>query len=124
MALPQGISSWPIKPPPDMTGHFIKLLRRPAFRGGLVEDKIAKSFVRVIRNGILHEAETRKWVIWREVPSQIVELREDGYALNRTLFYESVKQEFESHLVELGDPANGELRERFKKKTNDICKEA
>src|SRR5712691_8700083 len=112
-----------IKPSPDTTGQLIKFLRRPAFRGAFAVDKTAKSFVHGIRNGILHEAETRKWVIWREVPSQMVEPQEDGYALNRTMFYEAVKQEFESYLTDLRDPANGKLRERFKKKMNDICKE-
>lgn len=113
-----------VKPSPDTTGQFIRFLRRPAFRGAFAEDKIAKSFVRGIRNGILHEAETRKWVIWREVPSEMVTSKEDGYALNRTMFYEAVKHEFESYLRELRDPKNEKLRERFKKKMNDICKES
>ena len=49
---------------------------------------------------------------------------EDGYALNRTMFYEAVKQEFESYLKDLRDPMNGKLRERFKEKMSDICKES
>ena len=128
-ASPSGACTYPegpcIKPSPDTTGHFIKFLRHPAFGGIFAEEKTAKDFVRGIRNGILHEAETRKWVIWREVPSEMVTLRsKDGYVLNRTLFYEAVKQEFESYLRELRDPANAKLRQRFKKKMNDICKEA
>jgi len=113
-----------IKPSPDTTGQFIKFLRRPAFRRAFAEDKIAKSFVRGIRNGILHEAETRKWVIWRQPPSTIVQPLEDGYALNRTMFYEAVKQEFESYLSDLRDSTNAPLRERFKEKMSDICKES
>jgi hypothetical protein len=111
-----------VKPSPDTTGQFVKFLRRAAFQGAFADDKIAKSFVRGVRNGILHEAETRKWVIWRELPSTLVAPLEDGHALNRTMFYEAVKQEFQSYLKNLRDPANGELRERFKKKMNDICK--
>jgi hypothetical protein len=113
-----------IKPSPDTTGQFIRFLRRPAFHGAFAEDKIAKSFVHGIRSGILHEGETRKWVIWREEPSQIVERHEDGYALNRTMFYEAVKQEFETYLRDLHDPTNSKLRERFKEKMNDICNES
>jgi hypothetical protein len=78
-----------------------------------------------IRNGILHEAETRKWVIWRHEPAgKIVAPEEDGFALNRTLFYEAVKNEFESYLRELGDPTNEDLRERFKEKMDDLSEEA
>ena len=54
----------------------------------------------------------------------MVQPLEDGYALNRTMFYEAVKQEFESYLKDLRDPINGEFRERFKKKMKDICKES
>lgn len=125
---PAGQCTYPdgscIKPSPDTTGHFIEFLRRPSFGGVFDEDKIAMSFVRGIRNGILHEAETRKWVIWREEPAHIVEQEQDGYALNRTLFYEAVKKEFDEYLSSLRDPVNGKLRGRFKKKMNDICKES
>jgi hypothetical protein len=50
-----------------------------------------------------------------------VEPREDGYALNRRLFYEAVRQEFESYLKELRDPGSLELREKFKDQMNHIC---
>lgn len=113
-----------IKPSPDTTGQFIKFLRRPSFCGAFAEDKTAKSFVRGVRNGILHEAETRKWVIWRDLPHQIVTPLEDGYVLNRTMFYEAVKQEFESYLKNLRDPAKRNLRQRFKQKMDDICEES
>ena len=109
---------------PSTTQEFIKFLRRRAFGGAFDEDQIARSFVNGIRNGILHEAETRKWVIWRDEPSQIVQQEQDGYALNRTLFYQAVKKEFDSYLRDLRDPSNARLRERFKKKMNDICKES
>lgn len=110
-------------PSRDTTAQFVKFLRRPAFGGAFDEEKIATSFVNGIRNGILHEAETRRWVIWREEPSQIVEAHEDGYALNRTLFYDAIKQEFGSYLKELNDSTKQEVREKFKHQMNDICKE-
>ena len=54
----------------------------------------------------------------------IVAPEEDGYALNRSLFYAAVKEEFESYLRELRDPANKELRQRFKEKMDELCGEA
>jgi hypothetical protein len=104
--------------------QFMKFLSRPAF-GGAFNRKIAKSFVTGIRNGILHEAETRKWVIWRDEPEdKIAAPEEDGFALNRSLFYAALKSEFESYLRELRDPTNSNLRNRFKKKMDDLCGEA
>jgi hypothetical protein len=112
-----------IKPPPGTNQQFIKFLRRPAF-GGAFKGEVAKRFASGIRNGILHEAKTRKWVIWREEPGgEITAQEEDGYALNRNLFYEAVKKEFESYLRELRDPANTELRQRFKERMDDLCGE-
>ena len=102
----------------------IMFLRRPAF-GEAFNGQVAKRFASGIRNGILHDAETRKWVIWREEPAgEIVAKEDNGYALNRSLFYAALKEEFESYLRELRDPANKELRQRFKKKMCDLCGEA
>jgi len=113
-----------INPPPGTTEQFKSFLRRPAFGDTFKDDALAAKFVSGIRNGIFHEAETRKWVIWRDEPvGKIVAPEGDGFALNRTLFYEAVKKEFESYLRELRDPSNQALRQRFKKKMDDICKE-
>jgi hypothetical protein len=112
-----------IKPPPGTNQQFIKFLRRPAFGAAFTGD-VAKKFASGIRNGILHEAKTRKWVIWRDEPSgEITAEEEDGYALNRNLFYEAVKKEFELYLRELRDSSNTELRQRFKKRMDDLCGE-
>jgi len=46
---------------PATTGQFRKFLNRPAFNSEFSDEIVAKKFVNGIRNGILHEAETRKW---------------------------------------------------------------
>ena len=103
---------------------FRKFLRLPAFRGEFGDYNIAKSFVRGIRDGILHEAETRRWVIWRYEPEdRIIEPQNRGYALNRTAFFKALEIEFENYLQQLRDPENDNLRKRFLKKMNDIVKE-
>lgn len=113
-----------IKPGSGTNQQFLDFLSRPAFRGAFQGDT-GKKFNSGVRNGILHEAETRRWVIWREEPAgKIVDKESSGYALNRTHFYRAIKQEFESYLQELCDPRNEGLRERFKKKMNDLRKGA
>lgn len=99
-------------------------LLRPAFRGEFSDDKIRSSFVKGIRNGIFHEAETRRWVIWRDEPQgRILASRGKGYALNRTEFYRALKDEFQTYITELQDPTNKCLRYRFVRKMTDIAKE-
>jgi hypothetical protein len=103
---------------------FQEFLQLPSFHDEFVDDKIVKSFVKGIRNGILHEAETRRWVIWREEPEgRIIAPEAGGYAVNRTAFYEAVKTEFHNYLREVQDARNIPLRKRFVKKIDDIAKE-
>jgi hypothetical protein len=105
---------------------FKKALRPPAFREAFANDKVAESFVKGVRHGILHEAETRGWVIWRDLPTgEIVKPLGAGgppYVLNRTAFYEALKGEFEDYLRDVRDPQNTDLRKRFTEKMDDIVK--
>ena len=109
------------EPSRDTFGRFLRL---PAFGGEFDDDLVVRDFVRGIRDGIVHDAETRGWVIWREEPvGRILEPHRDGYALNRTAFYGALKTEFEKYLQELRDPAKEDLRKHFLKKMNDIVEE-
>lgn len=114
-----------IKAPGTTTADALKaFLRRPAFKGAFAAEEVAKAFIRGIRNGILHEAETRAWVIWRNEPEDRVVAREGNrYALNRTEFYKCLKDEFRSYLRELRDPKSTDLRLHFCKKMNDLIRE-
>ncbi|MGH6890260.1 MAG: hypothetical protein ACREHF_13875 [Rhizomicrobium sp.] len=109
---------------PSTTNQFKTFLKRPGFRGAFDDEKVAQSFVSGIRNGIFHEAETRDWVIWRDEPvGSIISTREQGYVLNRSLFYEAIGQEFQRYLDDLRNPTNDKLRPRFVEKMNDLVKE-
>jgi hypothetical protein len=105
--------------------QFVEFLKRAAFAEAFANDKLAECFVKGVRNGIFHEAETRKWLIRRGKPrAAIVSKEDDGYILNRVPFYEAVKQEFESYLRQLRMPFKTELRVMFKKQMSEICKES
>ena len=108
------------------TQLFEKFLARRSFQGAF-GGNVAKSFVRGIRDGILHEAETRRWAIWRDEPhGAIVETRGNGYVLNRTAFYEALRTEFEEYVKDvkdLRDQSKDELRRRFIKKMDDVASE-
>lgn len=113
-----------IRPPPSTIGLFREFLRLPAFGGAFDDESVVTSFVNGVRNGILHEAETRKWVIRREdPPGKIVEQRGSQFVLNRTGFCRALDDEFRRYLDELRAPAQGDVRRRFIKKMNDVAKE-
>jgi hypothetical protein len=119
----QGFREKPVDNETGASHIFKKFLGLPAFQGAFSE-RVAEDFLAGIRNGILHEAETRKWVIWRNRPEGKITAPEgDGNALNRGLFYAALKLEFESYLQELRDPRNAERRMRFRKKMNDVSRE-
>jgi hypothetical protein len=107
---------------PTTTDQFKEFLRRPAFRGAFDDQKIATSFVKGVRNGILHEAETRGWLIRRDEPrGHMLAAEGKRYALNRTEFFQAVKDEFNSYLKEVRNPASL-LRPLFVKRMTDIVK--
>ncbi len=109
---------------PSTTDAFKKFLRLPAFVHEFDDETVAASFVRGVRNGIFHEAETRRWAIWRDEPvDQIVCPEGRGYAVNRTKFYVALKSEFDSYLLQLRTGTDPQLRQRFAKKMNDLVRE-
>jgi hypothetical protein len=126
-AQPGGACTYPegkcIRPQPSGGKLIREFLQRPSFKGAFADSEVAKNFVRGIRDGILHEAETRHWVIWREKPKdRIVEREGNRYSLNRTAFYQALRQEFQAYLADLRDSPDVQLRTRFIKKMDDIVK--
>lgn len=116
---PKGKCVKPVSP-----SLLLTFLRRPRFQGAFAEDEVARSFVHGIRNGIMHEAETRSWIVWREEPAGVIVGREGTRrVLNRTLFYEVLRKEYDDYIAELSDAGNTALRTRFVKKMSDIAKE-
>lgn len=78
---------------------------------------VAKDFAKGIRNGIVHNAETRGWVIRLDKPeNKIVEHGTRPYSLNRTLFCKALEDWFKNYLDRLrypSDPNETELRKHF-----------
>ncbi|HEV2176533.1 MAG TPA: hypothetical protein VGW33_04930 [Terriglobia bacterium] len=127
-AKPTGSCTYPkgvcIYPRPESGRElFRKFLGLPPFGGAFDDKKLAGKFVDGIRNGILHEAETRGWLIWRDEPCAKI-VGEDGgrLVLNRSLFCDALKKAFGEYLDQLRDKENIELRKRFIKKMDDIAK--
>ena len=104
--------------------YFVRFLTETSFRKFFDKQK-AEMFYEQIRCGILHQAEVKESsrVFIREgIP--LVSLTEDGKGLivNRKLFHEQLVKEFENYLRRLRNPANKDLRNKFKRKMDYICR--
>jgi hypothetical protein len=110
-----------VKTPPTARS-FVQFLRASPHFGDF-NARARSSFSIQIRNGLLHDAETRGgWLIRKTDPSgKIVERRGQHYILNRTRFYDALKAEFLDYLARLNDSSEKVLRDNFLKKMDNIC---
>lgn len=100
---------------------FERFLQRPAFRGAFSDSGVAADFAHGIRDGIVHDAETRGWLIMRAGPAGHIVKDSVPRILYRTAFYRALKTEFEDYLRELRNKENTELRRAFIKKMDEIA---
>ena len=98
--------------------QFDRFLARPAFRGEFA----GTHFTTDVRNKILHEAETRHWIIWRtNATGSIVEPLGNGrYVLYRNEFFDAIKHEFDAYLDAL--TSDGTLRAPFLRQMDKAVK--
>jgi hypothetical protein len=94
--------------------QFQAFLERSGFAGGAFCGDIAARFTAGVRNGLLHEAETRGWLLWRDEPTDAVvgPLGDGRFALNRTALYRAVRAEFDAYCAALA-AGDAQLRRSF-----------
>lgn len=103
--------------------RFIRFLQLPSFKESFSDPDLAQAFWDGVRNGILHEAETRKWLIWRDRPEgQMVDKRNELFILNRTLFLAALRREYAGYLRVLRSQQEIALKTTFVKRMNQIVK--
>ena len=116
----EGVSKTPDRKSKE---YFVRFLTKTSF-GEWFTKEMAETFYEQIRNGILHQAETKGSSLIRIDTPELVTYTEDGKGLfiNRRLFHQQLVKEFESYLNKLRDPSEQELRTKFKKKMDYICR--
>lgn len=96
------------------------LSRRPHF-GRHFTPALARQFYREFRCGILHQAEvggsSRVWSV-----GDIIRSEAGALTVNRTAFHDMLKEELSTYIRELGDPCAADLRAKFRRKMNFICR--
>ncbi len=104
-------------------GHreaFVRFLTRSNYFGQFFTRKTASIFYADIRNGILHQAQTkRNTQLTFDQPEMIIEI-ENGIRVDVVRFKDELIHEYEYYLEQLRNGTNRELRENFIKKMNYI----
>jgi hypothetical protein len=104
-------------------GHkdaFIQFFTRSTYFSQHFTRRTAGFFYSDIRNGILHQAQTkRNTQLTFDQPDMIIEI-ENGIRLDVIKFKDELLNEYEHYLERLRESANSELRENFIKKMNYI----
>jgi hypothetical protein len=114
----QGVAETPYRKEEE---YFRNFLTRPPFASAFDNDKAAK-FYKLIRCGILHQAEVKLGsLVLRGDDKPLVRTNGKGIEINRRLFHETLVQAFEDYTRELRNPANTQLRDKFRTKMNAIC---
>jgi len=104
-------------------GHkeaFIQFFTRSRYFSRHFTRRTAEIFYSDIRNGVLHQAQTkRNTQLTFDQPDMIIEI-ENGIRLDVIKFKDELLNEYEHYLEQLRESADSELRENFIKKMNHI----
>ena len=102
--------------------YFIAFLTSQYF-DAQCDENMAKLFYQTIRCGILHQAEVKESsLVRRDRPLISLSLDQKGVVVNPVLFHKRVEIAFQKYLVDLRNPAEANLRQRFRKKMNHIAR--
>ncbi len=91
---------------------------RNFFLGNTVDD-----FYRNVRNGLLHDGETRSgWLVRAGRKYELVQRQPNGFVIvNREKFHQALVQEIRAYLMNLSNPLERELRKNLIRALNDLC---
>jgi hypothetical protein len=118
--LQQAIRGTQDTPRGDAAAYFKEFLMRPAFQGAF-DATSAELFRDTIRNGILHQAETkRSSLVRRDGPIVQITPSRDGVIVNPVLFHLRLKDAFQDYIEELKQPGSP-LRKAFRLKMEFIA---
>ncbi len=82
-----------------------------------------QDFYTNMRNGLLHDGETRKgWLVKANPQYDLVDPQPDGSIIvNRERFHDVLVKDFKAYVRDLSNPANKELRQNLVSAINDLC---
>ena len=105
----------------NVGNSFINFLTNSEFFKTCFSKATAQIFYRHFRNGLLHQAQTKKKSLIRIGQKSMVVKVNDGLIVDRKLFHSGIEDEINQYQHRLHDSENKDLRENFIKKMNYIC---
>jgi len=98
------------------------LTSSPHFRNFFLGNT-ADDFYRNVRNGLLHDGETRRgWLVRAGRKYELVQRQPNGFVIvNREKFHQALLQEARSYLKNLSNPLEKERRKNLIRAMNDLC---
>ncbi len=109
---------------------FEKILLEEPFREWFQPEDRASRFGRAVRNGILHDGETRDgWIVWKgwRDDAPMLEGEPDGrIRIYRNVFHNAVKRYVATYFARLREHSaeGAELRENFKRRVDELCQDS
>lgn len=106
---------------------FGRILLEEPFRRYFESADLAARFGRAVRNGILHDGETRDgWIVWKayRIDSPMVEQTADGSTrIYRDAFHAGVKTYVGAYFARLREDGadRTQLRENFRCRVDELC---
>ncbi len=82
-----------------------------------------EDFYTNVRNGLLHDGETRKgWLVKANPQYDLIDPQPDGSVIvNRERFHDALVKDFNAYVHDLSDPARKDLRKNLVSAINDLC---
>ncbi len=105
------------------------LADEPAFTDDAALAARIPMFARAVRNGLLHDGETRDgWIVWKgSAGGPLAQTLADGRAvLYRDAFHAAVRRRLDGYFAELrvASDQSAKLREKFKERVDQLCLES
>lgn len=102
--------------------YFTEFLTETSF-GEYFNQDMAEKFYRHVRNGILHQAETKENTKIRAFGELVCPTKDlNGLIVNRNKFHKRLVKEFHKYLDDLRKGEDDLLRENFRRKMDYICR--
>jgi hypothetical protein len=110
------------KTPPESRRAYRAMLRTsPHFAKFFTSDKCVDDFYTYVRNGLLHDGETRKGYLVKVV-GPLLEARDDGsIRVNRRAFHVALCREFGDYIGRLSSPTEKQLRMNLVAAIDGLC---
>ncbi|HEY6290299.1 MAG TPA: hypothetical protein VI455_01900 [Terriglobia bacterium] len=108
----------------DSCKQFVRVLTTSRhFAAFFGQNDLAARFFSDVRNGLLHDGETRGgWIVKASGRYPLLERREDGFVMvNRRKFHRALVHEFDDYLKRLADCSENESRKNLIKALDGLC---